>query len=114
MRSPTSEAVLILVGMVGATLSASVSVSWILQGRLTSIEVKLESVPKIEARVEDLSTRVSKQDLSFQLLDQRVKDFEQPIKNTQANVKGLIRQVDQLKQGQVVASPYHMGPYGSR
>jgi len=114
MKSQTSEAALILIGMVGATLSASVAVSWMLQGRLTSIEIKLDGVPKIEARVEDLSTRVAKQDLSFQLLDQRVKDFEKPIKNTQANVKGLIRQVDRLKQGPVVASPLNSGPYGSR
>jgi septal ring factor EnvC (AmiA/AmiB activator) len=110
-----NEATVALVATVGSGLAATCGVSWMIQGRLTSIETKVEAkseiITGISQKVDKVSDDVGNQKLALELLKQDVKNLQHPLENTQANVRGLIRQVENLKTGSEVTGSYNHGPY---
>lgn len=105
-----TESALTAIAMCGSSCAVIVGMSWALSARLTGIEARLSAIPSMQAQVSDLATAVAHQDTSVQLIKQEIVNLKKPLANTQANVRKILKQ----NKATAVASPFNLGPYGTR
>lgn len=68
-----------------------VGVTWMLQGRLSTIEARVEPIPGLVTTVNDLRVKSAEQAQQIKSVQSDVSDLKKPLANTQANVRVILK-----------------------
>lgn len=105
-----AEKDLTILAMTGSLIMALLGCTWTLQGRITTIESKMDAIPEIKMQVKELAVAQAKQDTAIKYIQRDVTAMQGPLENTQANVRDIIKQIKNMNQGPVALGPFNRGP----